>query len=118
MKSSKKSPVLWPTTLYGQCWLLWFLITAGNLLPSVYSEVLTPPYFNIAENRRITATATCGDEGQERYCKLVGANSETGVGNNIINGQVKSKQLISKKYLIATLTFHTTLENFINIILL
>lgn len=35
---------------------------------------LTPPYFNIAENRKVTVNATCG-EGiavREVYCKLVG----------------------------------------------
>ncbi|ODM92460.1 Laminin subunit alpha [Orchesella cincta] len=78
----------WPTTLYGQCWLFWFLYSIGVLVPLAQSEVLTPPYFNLAENRRITATATCGDEGPELYCKLVGANSETEAFNNIIHGQV------------------------------
>jgi len=60
---------------------------------SAVSEVLTPPYFNLAEGRRITATATCGEglQGPELYCKLVGANSERNVdyeGNLVIQGQV------------------------------
>lgn len=39
---------------------------------------LTPPYFNLAEGRKIFASATCGVgiDGPELYCKLVGANTE------------------------------------------
>lgn len=39
---------------------------------------LTPPYFNLAEGRKISASATCGVgiDGPELYCKLVGANTE------------------------------------------
>lgn len=38
---------------------------------------LHPPYFNLAEGTKITATATCGEEDTGRtvhdlYCKLVG----------------------------------------------
>ncbi|VVC44657.1 Hypothetical protein CINCED_3A025090 [Cinara cedri] len=70
--------------------LLALLAVACNL---VRPEVLTPPYFNLAEGRRITATATCGQglQGPELYCKLVGANSERNVdyeGNLVIQGQV------------------------------
>lgn len=62
------------------------------------SEVLTPPYFNLAEGRRITATATCGEgtQGPELYCKLVGANSERNVdyeGNLVIQGQVSDRAM-------------------------
>lgn len=62
----------------------------------VRPEVLTPPYFNLAEGRRITATATCGQglQGPELYCKLVGANSERNVdyeGNLVIQGQVSGR---------------------------
>lgn len=47
----------------------------SNSVPGGFS--LTPPYFNLAEDSRITATATCGEEetGNSRtdlYCKLVG----------------------------------------------
>ncbi|XP_071537849.1 laminin subunit alpha isoform X2 [Panulirus ornatus] len=59
----------------------------GRLLPALWlatvlagaaAQVLTPPYFNLAENRRITATATCGENvaEPELYCKLVGANAD------------------------------------------
>ncbi|KAK3871191.1 hypothetical protein Pcinc_023651, partial [Petrolisthes cinctipes] len=48
------------------------------LATTATAQVLTPPYFNLAENRRITATATCGEgvADPELYCKLVGANNE------------------------------------------
>lgn len=55
------------------------------------AEILTPPYFNLATGRKITATATCGEdtEGPELYCKLVGANADSDVNNvNLIQGQV------------------------------
>lgn len=48
-----------------------------HVIGSVNSE-LTPPYFNLAEGRKIHATSTCGvgSDGPELYCKLVGANTE------------------------------------------
>lgn len=48
------------------------------VLAGAAAQVLTPPYFNLAENRRITATATCGENvaDPELYCKLVGANAD------------------------------------------
>ena len=60
--------------------------------------VLTPPYFNIAENRPITSNATCGEGvgvGKESFCKLVGGFDridETWHGGNkeILDGQVIS----------------------------
>lgn len=65
----------------------------------VLAEVLTPPYFNLAAGRKITATATCGDKGPELYCKLVGANADTEDAINpyiVIQGQV-SKYLKKSK---------------------
>lgn len=50
------------------------------------AEILTPPYFNLALGKKITATATCGDEGPELYCKLVGANADH--DERVIQGQV------------------------------
>ncbi|KAL3275284.1 hypothetical protein HHI36_020052 [Cryptolaemus montrouzieri] len=60
-----------------------------NGLVVVNSEILTPPYFNLAEGRKITATATCGEdtEGPELYCKLVGTKSESDIDVNVIQGQ-------------------------------
>lgn len=41
----------------------------------ICAEVLTPPYFNLAQGREITATSTCGETpaGRELYCRLTGA---------------------------------------------
>lgn len=59
-----------------------------------YSNVLTPPYFNLADGRRISATATCGQdvEDPELYCKLIGASSEyiETQENLLIQGQVNN----------------------------
>ncbi|XP_045509429.1 laminin subunit alpha [Colias croceus] len=52
----------------------------------VRAEILTPPYFNLALGKKITATATCGDEGEELYCKLAGANADH--DEHVIQGQV------------------------------
>lgn len=60
----------------------------GLLMPQAGAEILTPPYFNLAEGRNITATATCGDDEAELYCKLVGANAENDENINVIQGQV------------------------------
>jgi hypothetical protein len=47
------------------------------LLPSAIAE-LTPPYFNLAEGRKISASSTCGldIDGPELYCKLVGSHTD------------------------------------------
>ena len=43
-----------------------------------FSQVLTPPYFNLAYGRPIVATSTCGEgvSEPELFCKLTGANPE------------------------------------------
>ncbi|XP_058990727.1 laminin subunit alpha-5 isoform X1 [Mustela lutreola] len=57
---------------------------------------LHPPYFNLAEGARITASATCGEEAPARgaprptedlYCKLVGGPVAGGDPNQTIQGQ-------------------------------
>ncbi|KAM4842679.1 laminin subunit alpha-5 [Thomomys bottae] len=57
---------------------------------------LHPPYFNLAEGARITASATCGEEAGARgaprptedlYCKLVGGPVAGGDPNQTIQGQ-------------------------------
>lgn len=70
------SSFLWP--------LLALLLTrchfaSGQELPTngVNGYSLHPPYFNLAEGTKITATATCGEDDTGRsvhdlYCKLVG----------------------------------------------
>ena len=56
---------------------------------------ITPQYFNIAENRRVTVNATCGEGLAQRevYCKLVGNNDDTVQMRgqfDILDGQVRS----------------------------
>ncbi|XP_023289722.1 laminin subunit alpha, partial [Orussus abietinus] len=71
--------------------LLWgFLAVLLFSLPQVTPEILTPPYFNLAEGREIIASATCGVDtpGPELYCKLVGANADQDEHINLIQGQV------------------------------
>lgn len=48
------------------------------LISKTNSETLTPPYFNLAEGRKITASSTCGldIDGPELYCKLVGSHTD------------------------------------------
>uniref|UniRef100_A0A8C3IUZ4 Laminin subunit alpha-5 n=1 Tax=Chrysemys picta bellii TaxID=8478 RepID=A0A8C3IUZ4_CHRPI len=57
---------------------------------------LHPPYFNLAESTRISATATCGEERggsrspravEDLYCKLVGGPVAGGDPNQTIQGQ-------------------------------
>ena len=53
--------------------IFWTVILYNN---DIYAQVLTPPYFNLAVGRRITATSTCGTgvSEAELFCKLTGAN--------------------------------------------
>ncbi|XP_055007957.1 laminin subunit alpha-3 [Boleophthalmus pectinirostris] len=49
---------------------------------------LNPPYFNLAEGARISATATCGEDEagrprQDLYCKLVGGPTTAVLSQNI-----------------------------------
>lgn len=82
------------------------------LIGKINSETLTPPYFNLAEGRKITASSTCGVDidGPELYCKLVGSHTDDqqnqtnfiddqfnpgvlypGKGHVVIQGQVNKK---------------------------
>lgn len=66
-------------------------------LAGVCPEVLTPPYFNIAEKRKVEASYTCGVDVQEPelYCKLVGAQQDYyDLDKTIISGQVSANYLI------------------------
>lgn len=53
------------------------LLLSVVLISKSKSETLTPPYFNLAENKKIFASSTCGVDidGPELYCKLVGSNT-------------------------------------------
>ena len=54
------------------------IITLFYCINTSFSQVLTPPYFNLAYGRPIVATATCGEgvTEPELFCKLTGANPE------------------------------------------
>lgn len=80
------------------------LIVAGIWMAVAGTTVaeLTPPYFNLAEGRHISATATCGVDidKPELYCKLVGANTENyNHSRKLIQGQVSVKQKKFRKIL-------------------
>ena len=73
--------------------LLSLLLALTTTLVTVRAQVLTPPYFNLAVNRLIEATATCGVGVAERelFCKLAGAVSDDNdvVGEyEIVQGQL------------------------------
>lgn len=57
---------------------VWLLSAAVLLLVPAANSELTPPYFNLAEGRRISASSTCGldIDGPELYCKLVGSHTD------------------------------------------
>ena len=45
-------------------------------LQTAYSSILNPPIFNLASNKQIVASATCGDTiRDELYCKLTGSTT-------------------------------------------
>lgn len=73
----------------------WIFLLCSN--GAVLGQILTPPYFNLAEGRAIHASATCGDEGPEQFCKLVGASGLSRFLNfSILNGQVKFDVFVFK----------------------
>ena len=77
-------------------WLQSALLICFLQLSLVESQVLTPPYFNLATGRRIMASATCGEDisdESELYCKLAGANADADVSINLIQGQVMRNHL-------------------------
>lgn len=60
----------------------WLTFTVVVLLAYSHitsAEILTPPYFNLAEGASISATATCGVNTttlKERFCRLTGASAD------------------------------------------
>ena len=61
---------------------------------------LTLPYFNIAEKKKVTVNATCGEDATRKdvYCKLVGYDSIFHeMKNEILDGQVNKFYKISQK---------------------
>ncbi|XP_078092838.1 laminin subunit alpha-5 isoform X1 [Mustelus asterias] len=81
------------TLLLNVCYLL-RLVWAQGVITSGYGVngfSLHPPYFNLAEGTKITATATCGEDETGRpvedlYCKLVGG-PVSGDPSQTIQGQ-------------------------------
>lgn len=62
----------------GRLSVIVFILTLFYCINTSISQVLTPPYFNLAYGRPIVATATCGEgvTEPELFCKLTGANPE------------------------------------------
>lgn len=49
------------------------------MISQTTSEILNPPYFNLAEGSSISATATCGvnsTDPKELFCRLTGASAD------------------------------------------
>ena len=86
-------------------WALGLIVLAAVPAFCQESTVLTPPYFNIAEKRKVTVNATCGEgvAQKEVYCKLVGYDSRmeaTSITYDILDGQVKQlRQIIYRQQL-------------------
>ena len=70
-------------------WAVVALLLAA-LGASARGQVLTPPIFNLAASKQITATATCGEDVSEPelYCQLTGGNADKEVKVQLIQGQV------------------------------
>lgn len=76
------------TKFFIQAQLLW-----AAFLPLALGQDLVPPYFNIAEKKKVTVNATCGEgiSKKEIYCKLVGYDSIISTSDSEIrDGQVNS----------------------------
>ena len=83
-------------------------------------STLTPPYFNLAEGKNISASSTCGvgiEQGRELYCKLVGANTDNEANINLIQGQVNinTKQFLDPLFL-AHSSIHIDSFNILSIV--
>ncbi len=61
-----------PISGFAVTFLLFYTISIVN------SQVLTPPYFNLAYGKPMVASATCGEgvTEPELFCKLTGANPD------------------------------------------
>ncbi|CAL1548003.1 unnamed protein product [Lymnaea stagnalis] len=67
-----------------------------SCLPTdILAAVFTPPYFNLAQGRNITATATCGYgvPHPELYCRLTGATSSITPNREQNSGELIQGQL-------------------------
>lgn len=100
-----------------QCLSVLFSTVVVLLLNSVSAQVLTPPYFNLAEGRRIVASDTCGEgvPEPELFCKLVGADTEKELANdvNLFQGQVNRLYRFAKRgALVHVFVFFATPRNY------
>jgi hypothetical protein len=66
--------------------LLSAILFASISINEAANGELTPPYFNLAEGRKIIASSTCGVgiEGRELYCKLVGSHTDDQQNNTLL----------------------------------
>ena len=64
-------------TAMWRCLCLFSLLLLAEAQNGNNGKVLTPQYFNLAEDRRILATSTCGDASErELYCKITGVGPD------------------------------------------
>ena len=78
------------------------------------AQDLTLPYFNIAEKKKVTVNATCGEDPTRKdvYCKLVGYDSiMTQSANEILDGQVNKFYKISQKVLFDSFSRQINVQN-------
>ncbi len=77
------------------------LLVLLNLIHSSTPVILTPPYFNLVANKKVEATATCGEgiNEPEFYCKLTGSTATDKEISNYANlVQVNLKKIIFKRH--------------------
>lgn len=75
---SKIFQIIVHSALMGGHFPMWLLSAVVFVTLSSVNSELTPPYFNLAEGRKILASSTCGVDidGPELYCKLVGSHTD------------------------------------------
>ena len=67
--------------------IVWLAVVHSWLHTFVSGVILTPPYFNLVANKRVEATATCGEgiDEPEFYCKLTGSTATDRETSNYAN---------------------------------
>ncbi len=73
--------------------VIWITLISPSVSRNSKQQVLRPHIENLAENKRITATSTCGEDVDEpeQYCNLVGVDPKKFSQTNeayVIKGQV------------------------------
>jgi len=63
------------------------LLVLLELMRTTTAVILTPPYFNLVANKKVEATATCGEgiNEPEFYCKLTGSTATDKETSNYAN---------------------------------